>query len=289
MAYELLCGGRRPCPEQTALQLVVDGLVAARACAVQIDDRSRTKEQVEKLRKLRKKFRRLGRCAKRASTRLRADLNRAVAELLRHNPIDAETMQALVEAMHEIFVKHQGEDAARTALSALDSWDDAGNVRISLKLWLEALSSATQRRIENCLSEIIAASRTLTAAEVLFAIAAVLDSESANVDTQIGQLIVAYCAKLKPLWRAAGLRPARARHPEDPSYKSKFHTFAELILTAVVDPWTRRHDGAEQIQQHQKAGLAQHRKLPNEIQRSVSSELHRSDREWLVSEHHLRA
>ena len=43
------------------------------------------------------------------------------------------------------------------------------------------------------------------------------------------------------LWKAAGLYPGRAYREDDPSYKSKFQRYSDLILTAVAEPWAQRH------------------------------------------------
>jgi hypothetical protein len=37
------------------------------------------------------------------------------------------------------------------------------------------------------------------------------------------------------------LHPGRGYQQSDPSYKSKFQRYSELILTAVAEPWTQRH------------------------------------------------
>jgi hypothetical protein len=50
-------------------------------------------------------------------------------------------------------------------------------------------------------------------------------------------LIIDYVAVIVDLWRAAGLRPARAHDPANPKYRSHFHRFVELVLTAMIDPW----------------------------------------------------
>ena len=37
------------------------------------------------------------------------------------------------------------------------------------------------------------------------------------------------------------LHPGRGYQQSNPSYKSKFQRYSELILTAVAEPWTQRH------------------------------------------------
>jgi hypothetical protein len=293
MANQLL-RDRLSCSEQTALQLVSGGLRAARACGSKIDDRSRAVAQTEALTTLRKKLKRWGNCAKRASAGLRRDLDTAATELLRRGPIDAETTDSLVDATVATFVKYQHEEPAKTALSVLlDSWDEVCDTtwndgRAALKLQFESLSSPIRIRLETRLSELASAKSVLTATEVFFAISTVLDAGRTKVDPTIAPLLVDYVANLKEQWRATGLDPTRARHPNDPAYFSKFHLFADLILAAVIDPWTRRHDGADQILQHKKNVLNNHRKLPEKIRQEVRPRLRRSDWERLVSDYHLR-
>ena len=56
-------------------------------------------------------------------------------------------------------------------------------------------------------------------------------------------LISNYVSALARLWKAAGLYPARAYREGDWPYKSKFHRYSDLILTAVAEPWAERHSG----------------------------------------------
>jgi len=59
-------------------------------------------------------------------------------------------------------------------------------------------------------------------------------------------------------------------------------------LTAMVDPGTRRHDSADEIENYKNAVRKNYRELPKEIQRVARPGLRRSDWEWLISDDHLR-
>jgi hypothetical protein len=72
----------------------------------------------------------------------------------------------------------------------------------------------------------------------------------------------------------------------DPTYKSRFHRFAELVLTEVVEPNARRHlDCSEALRQEIRKA---HTRLPAEIRPSVSSAGRRMDYEWLITDRDVK-
>ena len=95
-----------------------------------------------------------------------------------------------------------------------------------------------------------------------------------------------YVRKLGDGWTAVGLRPGRANRPGDATYRSRFHRFSDLVLTAFVEPSSLRHDGdlTEIRQKLHRSRLP----LPADWRGAVSAGLRLSDREWLISEDHLR-
>ena len=111
-------------------------------------------------------------------------------------------------------------------------------------------------------------------------------AEVVDSDPRIATLIVDYLKDVIERWRAAGLYPSRARDAADPSYVSPLFQFAELVLTAIVEPWARRHDA--DVREHAQRVLEKHRELPYDFQQDVSPRLRRSDWEWLVSDDHLK-
>ena len=52
-------------------------------------------------------------------------------------------------------------------------------------------------------------------------------------NTLIADLITNYVASVAQIWLRHGIRPGRAVHPSNPNYRSKFHRFVDLVLTAV--------------------------------------------------------
>jgi hypothetical protein len=288
MAYEVLCY-RLSCPEEVSLQLLIDAVRAAHACACRIDQRSMTIARVRAHTKMRKACACIANCAKRARARLRRDLDRAVVQLLPQHPIDAETIESLFDVTDRIFARYLDEEAAKTALCALESWDDGELRRIPLKAEFQSLPSLFQRQMETRLSALLfSANGTLTAAQVFDAMAAAFVAEVVDSDREIATLIRDYVAVVAELWRAAGLEPTRAQHPDDRTYVSDFHRFVELVLTGMVDPWTWRHDGSVQIAKHKQAVLEAYRALSVDLKQVVSPLPRRSDWEWLVSDYHVR-
>jgi hypothetical protein len=286
MAYEVL-RYRLSCPEEVSLQLLIDAVRAAHACACRIDQRSMTIARVRAHTKMRKACACIANCAKRAPARLRRDLDRAVVELLRQHPIDAETIESLFDVMDRIFARYPDEEAAKTALCALGSWDDGELRRIPLKAEFQSLPSLFQPQMETRLSELASsASGTLTAAQVFDAMTVTFTAEDVDSDPGIATLIVDYLKDVKERWRAVGLYASRARDAADPSYASPFFQFAEFVLTAIVEPWARRH--VADVREHARRVWEKHRELHDDFQQDVSPRLRRPDREWLVSDDHLK-
>ena len=80
--------------------------------------------------------------------------------------------------------------------------------------------------MQTSLSDLVtSAAGDLTAEQIFSTMASVLDTEFINADPEIASLITDYVAVVADLWRAAGLRPARARDPGNGEYRSHFHRF----------------------------------------------------------------
>jgi hypothetical protein len=106
-----------------------------------------------------------------------------------------------------------------------------------------------------------------------------------NADPEIATLITDYVAAVDDLWRATGLRTGRAHDPTNPGYRSHFHRFVDLVLNAMIDPWSRRHD--DDLDEHRRAVWQAHAKLEDEYKQAGKG-LSRSDAEWSVSEDHIK-
>ena len=150
------------------------------------------------------------------------------------------------------------------------------------------LGNTDQRKAENAIVAVAKASNDkATVSEIFNALARVLDSpESQKLKPEVHAQIVEYVAAVVRLWRAAGLRPARARHPKNRKYKSKFHRFVDLVLTAMTEPWARRHeDNLDEVGRKIRKAYAV---IPQELRSAIRPGLNRSDTEWLVSEDHVK-
>ncbi len=77
--------------------------------------------------------------------------------------------------------------------------------------------------------------------------------------------------ELAEIWQQAGLTPSRAIAYLDDSYRSRFHRFAELILTAMAAPWALQHN---------------RRNWSDE--REPWKAMQRADYHWLVSDDYVR-
>src|SRR5262249_43513125 len=99
-------------------------------------------------------------------------------------------------------------------------------------------------------------------------------------------IMIDYVAAVAAAWNSAGLRAGRALKFGDAAYTSKFHRFCDLVLAALVEPHSRRHEkGLEDIA---KKAWAQQRRLPRADQKHVRGGLPPRDTHWLVTDRCLR-
>ena len=147
------------------------------------------------------------------------------------------------------------------------------------------LRPETQRNCELALSKLAQKKRSAKAHMVFEALAASLENKLAGKpNPDPATLISNYVSALARLWKAAGLRPARAFREGDWSYKSRFHRYSDLILTAVGEPWAHRHSG--NLDHMRRQSYKARAGMPREYQASAA--LPPSAAEWLISEHILR-
>ena len=99
-------------------------------------------------------------------------------------------------------------------------------------------------------------------------------------------MIVVYVAEVADIWRSAGLRPTRVFNRSCVGKRSKFHHFVDLVLTAIVEPQSRRYDSNLDAAKQQI--LAAHARLPDSLRPEVAATLRHCDVEWLVSDDHLK-
>ena len=273
---------------EAAIAMVVASVSAAHGCAQKINRRVENIVEFQVRNKLCRAFGRIAKCAKRAPAELRRRLDVAIIPLIQGEHVDLEVIEAILDAAVKVFADYSHQEAATTALAVLTYQPPGGERYMTVKNDFPGLCARDRVKSETALAALGRTSkkRRTTASDVFAALAAALQSkQSAKLNSQIHTLLVDYVTAVADVWRRAGLRPSLARHPEDPTYKSRFHRFVDLVLTAVVDPGSRRHDG-DLSNVHRETRLA-HQSLQPELRSIVSSALRRGDVQWLISADHI--
>jgi hypothetical protein len=292
LAYEILQNELRV-PAPTARRLVIDSVSHAHACAQAIDRRARIMHECESRMEARKSFSRLAKCTTRAPASVRNSLDKRIARLI-PPIIDSEVIEGILDAAHRVS-KSSKHEAAQCALRVLTMRDRDvekivgpvdGDQTVRLKTLYSSLSPTSHRNCESALSSLTRTSSPGYALAVFKALTSAIDTKPPKgVPVDVSDLSVTYVEAVATLWRRKGLRPSRATHSSNPKYKSRFHRFVDLVLTAMTEPWSNRHNPSiDQIAQRIREAHAQ---LSPEI-RPVSGRLRRVDWEWLVSEDHVR-
>jgi hypothetical protein len=285
LAWEIL-QSKRSLSETSSMHIILGSVSAAHKCAREINRRSARRFEAHLRNKLYKVFGRVAKCAHRAPEHLRQSLDQAVIPLVQQDPIDLEVIEAILDATASLFLQHCEEESAKTALKALGVTDVDGIRQVGAKVDFSGLDKARQREVEAALSNLkkLPGSR-LGACSVFETMASALGSEELQSD-EIATLIVDYVARVAGRWREAGIKPSRARHHQDPTYKSGFHKFVDLVITAILEPRTLRHDGG--LEELAQASWRRYTELPDDFKSITSPSLRRSDLEWIVSDDHLR-
>jgi hypothetical protein len=271
-----------------ARDLIFDSVSSAHACAQAIDRRAKTIAELETRIKMHHTMARLARCARRAPVGLRRSLDERVRSLVHSDFVDSEVIEEILDAAATVFAESPDNEAARTALGTLSVTSSEGRRIIGACSDYSGLDFGSRHKCETALTVLAkTATQAVTASAVFEALAAAVAADrSADGRADVGDLIVRHVAIVATLWRKAGLRPTRATRRWDPKYKSRFHRFVELVLTAMTEPSSRRHH--ENIELIALQIRAAHGRLPSELRRFVSPGLRRADVEWLVSEDHVK-
>jgi len=271
-------------PEAHARQLMLESISAAQACAEAVNRRAMATVEANSRATLAKAFKCVGNCCRRAPAGLRRRLDAVIPPLLEQGAIDAEVIEAIIDAAIAEFKRSSNDPTTATALRAMYITDAAGTADNWLKNRFAGLRPQAQRRCEVALSKLGKSGRSVKAHMVFEVLKAALERKSI-AEKATFFLIAGYVAVLVLVWRAAGLNPTRATSETNPAYKSKFHRFSDLVLTAVAEPWSRRHDGdRDRVQRMVRAAWT---RLPKQY-RQIGAGLSQADRGWLVSEHILR-
>jgi len=273
-------------PAPAARNMVCTSVEHALACAQAINRRALLLNRSRNRAKVRKTFSRLAKCAARAPASLRKRLDGKVKKVI-PEVIDTEMIEAIIDAAYRVFSRSRLEPA-KTALRALCVGRLNGKEIFPLKAEYPALDLSTRRKCEAAVSSVTRTSRGTTAA-IFKAITAAIDQSpdpSAGLTADAGNLITDYVVAVAALWRENKLPVTRATRPRNTKYKSRFHCFAEFVLTAVAEPGSNRH--SRDIDDIARRLRDNHARLPAKIRQEFGKTLRREDREWLVSEDHLR-
>jgi hypothetical protein len=265
-------------------------LAKAHACAAAISARSDAVVRTSLRTGLAKKLRRMARCCRRAKMELRGRLDVAVGACLKDGSIDQETIEAIFDTVGQTFAVHSDEEAAQTALRAIHHVEPAGETRGTLKSDHAALASidhvAMQKallsyRRSRCNAGIIAAD--------VFDVMASAFRPSPVPSTQVHDLLVDYVVELGEQWASSGLKPARG-HRENGEHHGgpagRFHRFADHLLTAIIEPDSRRHHDA--VSEVLRGARRAYDRAPPSAKRIASPAPRRADVEWLVADDHVK-
>ena len=283
--------------DESAQAVIIRSSAAAQACAQAINSRSREITYLTERQNLHKVFMRIAKCARRSPAALRHTLDRRVRSAISDKVLDTEKVEVLIQALIDPFTKFPMQEASSTVLRALRvvttklegptsrrrCFAKASN---RLGQDYSALSAIDQRGVESALTSLRIKKPEFNASDVCESIASTLAADK-GPRTTIHDLITEYVIALAETWELHRLKPSRSVRATDPSHRSKFHRFAELVLTWAVEPWSKRHDA--DFAQHLATLRKHHAQLSSDTRRLTSPAPRRSDTQWLVSEDHVKA
>jgi hypothetical protein len=299
LAWEILAK-KRVIDEVAARTMLFASLSAAHRCARAIDQRSREHTGSMGVQKLQKVFARIAKCIRRSPASLRQVLDRDVGSHVRSAIIDLESMEALIDRLIAGFAALPKEEASLTILRALypkvllpkSKRVDVlrrrfAEAAVFLKNDYAALPSVYQRKVEATLATLRGRRAQFDAADVCEEITNALEgAEKRTTQKFISDLITNFVSEVALIWLRRGLRLGRGVNVLKLDYHGPFHRFVEFVLTDVLEPWSKRHDGeqSEMVAKLRKA----YAQLSAEDRRDVRATLRRSDVAWLVCENHLK-
>jgi hypothetical protein len=286
-----------------ALAVIVSSCRAAHSCAREINQRSRDIADFARRLKVRRIFERIANCARRSPAHLQRVLNHGVHSAIDEEVIDTETIELLIDNLLAPFASVPRNEASLTALRATVPKSMRSNINGAdcaelrsffaesasfVKQEYEALHAFEQRNVESALTSLRNCKEAkLDAAKVSETMAKALDDGDEDaMGAALHDLITDYVAAVARVWLQNGLKPARGAHPSKEHYRAKFHRFVDLLLTAVVEPWSKRHDGNFEKMAAELRQL--HAELPKDIQKIASPAPRRSDVQWLVTDDHVK-
>jgi hypothetical protein len=201
---------------------------------------------------------------------MRDSLDAAVGANL-HLPADLEVIEGVFDSVAAVFMQHANDKTAATALGAMVVSAPGRETYNWLKSDYSGLRPEVQRSYEASLAKIGRKNHTVSAFTVFAALASGFDGEVVSPQRAYPEVTVIlqnYVAEVTDLWRAQGLHPTRATHPENPEYKSRFHVFVDLILSAVAEPWTDRYTG--DVEELRNKAAEVRASLPDDIRKECA-------------------
>jgi hypothetical protein len=265
--------------------LVHNSVVAGCECALTLNERAQAEEVYERSSKVKAAFGRLSHCIARAPAKLRRLLDGKMSAALEGGHVDLEVIEDLLVTSRTAFEQFPHAEAAQAALSALGVNRPYGYDTIGLINDFSSLSPPLQENCKSTLSPVVKKRRKVTAAAVFKALGDGI-TVSPRQPRGASDIVIDYVAAVAADWRISGLRAGRAFKHDDSTYTSKFHRFCDLVLTALVEPGSRRH--LEDLDQLSAKAWARQRQLPREEQKYVRGGLPQKDAQWLVTAHCLR-
>jgi hypothetical protein len=212
-----------------ARQIVVATVTPAHACALAMNQTIGDKFAIQKREELATALQRIGKCASRASSKLRRDLRSAMSKLKWENGIDLEVMESLLHNIGMVFVKYCSEEAARTALRAMSANDK--RTHFDIKNSCSVLRPKDYVAMETQLNGL----PRDEASKIFTALSSALAADRPHAPSKIHALITQYVCQLILIWLGAGLHPSRRVDPETYGQMSPFHRYADLMLKLTID------------------------------------------------------
>jgi hypothetical protein len=269
----LLC---TPLPAEQARLLMGYCITAAYDCAVAINNRSQSVDERRRSSELKSALGRISNCIRRAPASLRHELDEEVSALLRSGDADSEVIETIFRHSRAVFERFPELEPARTALSALRVYRDCGFDAIGLVSDFESLGPLVQEACRLALVRVIKSESTIDAATFFMVLADAIPKPDRELAGAV-DLIITYVVAVAEAWHDIGLQPRRG---------PKFRKFCDLVLAALIEPETSRHD--EKLEERSKRAWERQKQLPPEERKWIRGGLRRTDSQWLVTAHCLR-
>jgi len=303
LAFEVLTE-RLKVEHMAARSIVIAASESAYICAVEITRQSLSIERQRICEECGRQFRKLANNVAQVPVKLRRSINQSMAAIIDGGYFDSESLGDILRATADHLRVRLDNPSAGRALKAIQAEKSGGRSRdallhsvgyedppgeghyMLLNLY-SGLDPSTRHKIESTVNIAIESPAGMSSTADLFAcIASAIGRNSSAKRKLVANSIIDHVKRTAILWRSHGLKPTRARHYDDPHYKSNFHLFSDLVLTALADPDSLRHD--KDLEEVKRRKCDQLTRLPNHFRKHLSAAMRRRDIEWLVSDDHVK-